>query len=37
MADRIEVSGGIVSTVQLKDEGEGSLFVELSTDNTSKL
>jgi hypothetical protein len=37
MADRIEVSGGLVSTIQVKDAGEGSLFVELSTETTSNV
>ena len=30
----IEVSGGVVSTVQVNDEGDASLFLELSTDRT---
>src|ERR671912_88754 len=36
IAALIAVVGGNVSTVQLNDSGEGSLFVELSTDKTSK-
>ena len=37
MAELIIVVGSMVSTVQLNDAGEGSLFVELSTDKTSKV
>jgi hypothetical protein len=37
MAELIMVVGAMVSTFQLNDAGEGSLFVELSTDKTSKV
>jgi hypothetical protein len=37
VAEFIEVVGGVVSTVHVNDAGEGSLFVELSTDKTSKV
>ena len=37
VADRIELSGGTVSIVQLNDAGDGSLFDELSSDNTLKV
>jgi hypothetical protein len=37
VAEFIEVVGGVVSTVQVNDAGEASLFVELSTDKTSKV
>ena len=37
MAELIIVVGSMVSTVQINDAGEGSLFVELSTDKTSKV
>ena len=36
VAERIEVSGGTVSMVQLNDAGDGSLFDELSSENTLK-
>jgi hypothetical protein len=34
VAEFIEVVGGVVSTVQVNDAGDASLFLELSTDNT---
>jgi hypothetical protein len=37
MAELIIAVGEMVSTFQVNDAGEGSLFVELSTDKTSKV
>ena len=37
VAEFIEVAGGVVSIDHVNDAGEGSLFVELSTDKTSKV
>ena len=37
LTDRIAVSGGTESTVHVSEAGDGSLFVELSTDRTLKV
>jgi hypothetical protein len=37
VAEVIELAGGVVSTVHLNDDGDVSLFVELSTDSTLKV
>jgi hypothetical protein len=34
VAEFIEVAGGVVSTVHVNNAGDGSLFVELSSDST---
>jgi hypothetical protein len=37
VAEFIEVAGGFVSTVHVNDDGDVSLFLELSTDSTLKV